>query len=390
MLLAATDDDRSILDPLFTPLRTERITLPNRFVMAPMTRKFAPGGVLPTGAPAYYRRRAEGGLGLIITEGAVPPHAVGHHSADVPDFPGAGAEIWRDVVGQVHDAGSKIFVQLWHAGLKRNPQDTANPREPSIGPSGVYPDGLLPARTMTERDIEEVIAAFASAARDAEQLGFDGVNLHGAHGYIIDQFFWSRTNLRSDGYNGDISGRTRFAVELIQAIRRSTGPGFSIMFRFSQTKNPHYDVKLVETPGELAQLLEPLAAAGVDIFDPSTRRFWLPEFEDSDLSLAGWTKKITGKPTMTIGSIGLETPMGGRRMEEIQDSKVSVTNLGRLMEMFSRGEFDLVGLGRSVLTNPSWPKLARAGRFDALHPYDQSAVADRLECANTTEIQGLA
>ena len=372
-----------MLELLFTPLKAERITLPNRFVMAPMTRKFSPGGVLPAGAAAYYRRRAEGGLGLIVTEGAVPPHAVGHHSADIPDFPGAGAgaETWREVVRQVHSAGGKIFVQLWHAGLKRDPRDTANPLEPSIGPSGAYPDGLLPARAMTDRDIEEVIAAFAAAARAAQRMGFDGVNLHGAHGYIIDQFFWSRTNQRDDGYNGDIAGRARFAVELVQAIRREVGPDFPIMFRFSQTKNPHYDVRLVEGPEELAQFLEPLVAAGVDIFDPSTRRFWLPEFEGSDLSLAGWTRKITGKPTMAIGSIGLETPMGGRRMSEIQDSKVSISNLDKLMEMFSRDEFDLVGLGRTVLTNPNWPNLVRAGRFDDLKPYDQSAVADRLECA---------
>ncbi len=370
------------VEPLFEPLRTEKITLPNRFAMAPMTRKMAPGGILPEGAPAYYRRRAEGGLGLIITEGAVPPHPVGHHSEDVPDFPGAGEERWAEVAREVHAAGSKVFVQLWHAGLKRDASDTANPTEPSIGPSGVYPNDFPLKRAMTDSDIADVIAAFASAAATAQRIGFDGVNLHGAHGYIMDQFFWSRTNRRDDGYNGDISTRTRFAREVIGGIREAVGPDFPIMFRFSQHKNPYYEVRLVENPRELAQLLEPLADAGVDFFDPSLRRFWLPEFEGSDLNMSGWIKKITGKPTMTIGSVGLENPMSGAKMSEVKDTEVSLVNLGSLLAMFRRGEFDLVGLARSVLTNPGWPKLVREGRFDEIYPYNQTVVMERLECAH--------
>jgi 2,4-dienoyl-CoA reductase-like NADH-dependent reductase (Old Yellow Enzyme family) len=238
---------------------------------------------------------------------------------------------------------------------------------------------------MTEADIADVIEAFASAALAARQLGFDGVELHGAHGYLIDQFFWDRTNLRTDGYNGDLVERTRFAVELIAAIRARVGPDFPIMLRWSQWKGPDYEAKLGRTPGELERFLSPLVAAGVDIFDCSTRRFWLPEFPGSDLNLAGWTRKITGKPAMTVGSVGLEAPLSGRRMETIGNSGLAIENLSRLMEMFDRGDFDLVGLGRSILMNPEWPRLMRERRFDALKVYDHHLVATRLECAGEAE-----
>jgi len=370
------------VEPLFAPLNTDVIGLPNRFAMSPMTRAFSPNGIPDAMTPAYYGRRAAGGAGLIITEGAAPPHAVAHHSANIPNFYGAALDVWRNVADAVHAAGSKIFVQLWHAGLGRRPAETLNPKEASIGPSGVLPDGHLPAREMTERDIEDVIDAFATAAESAVRLGFDGIDIHGAHGYIIDQFFWKRTNLRSDRYNGDIEERNRFGVELIRAMRARIGPRMPIMLRWSQWKGPDYEAKLVENPADLARFLEPLVDAGVDMFDCSTRRFWLPEFQGSSLNLAGWTKKITGKVTMTVGSVGLEAPLSGRRMEAITNSEVSLANLETLMEMFNRGDFDLVALGRSILMNPSWPQMIRERRFTELRTYDQQLVTKYLECAD--------
>jgi 2,4-dienoyl-CoA reductase-like NADH-dependent reductase (Old Yellow Enzyme family) len=370
------------IDPLFAELRTEKIALRNRLAMSPMTRAFSPQGIPDPGTPDYYRRRAAGGIGLVITEGAAPPHAVAHHSTNIPNFYGDALPVWREVAAAVHDAGAKIFVQLWHAGLGRRPAETLNPEEPSVGPSGYMPDGHQPARAMTERDIADVIDAFATAARSAKDIGFDGVNIHGAHGYLLDQFFWSRTNLRKDRYNGDIEERSRFAVEVISAMRRAVGPDFPIMLRWSQWKGPDYEAKLVENPKDLARFLEPLVDAGVDLFDCSTRRFWLPEFAGSDLNLAGWTRKVTGKPTMTVGSVGLEAPLSGRRMDTISSSEVSLANLTRLMEMFNRGDFDLVALGRSILMNPTWPQLIRERRFSEIRTYDHQRVAKYLECAD--------
>ncbi len=154
--------------------------------------------------------------------------------------------------------------------------------------------------------IEEIIQAFATAALTAKKLGFDGIEIHGAHGYLIDQFFWEKTNQRQDKYSGNMKARSQFAVEIIKACRNAVGPDFPIIFRYSQWKMGSYQAKLTTTPEELATFLAPLVEAGVDIFHCSTRRYWEPEFSGSKLNLAGWIKKITGKPTITVGSVGLD------------------------------------------------------------------------------------
>jgi 2,4-dienoyl-CoA reductase-like NADH-dependent reductase (Old Yellow Enzyme family) len=142
--------------------------------------------------------------------------------------------------------------------------------------------------------------------------------------------------------------------------------------RFSQWKVQDFAAKNVTTPEELAQFLEPLAEAGVDAFHCSQRRFWEPEFPGSDLNLAGWTKKLTGKPTITVGTVSLHTDflspsgtqdkMPGPPGEEYGRA----AGMGRLLEMLARGDFDLVAVGRALLADPSWPIKVRDGRFDEL------------------------
>jgi 2,4-dienoyl-CoA reductase-like NADH-dependent reductase (Old Yellow Enzyme family) len=370
------------IEPLFAPLDTGQIVLPNRLAMSPMTRSFSPGGIPDPATPAYYARRAAGGVGLVVTEGVAVPHAVAHQGTDIPDFHGAALDVWRAVATAVHAGGARIFVQLWHAGLGRRPSLTRNPDAPSIGPGEHLPDGHKPTRAMTDGDIADVIQAFVDATVSAKRIGMDGVEIHGAHGYLVDQFFWPVSNTRGDRYNGDIEARGRFAAELVRAMRAAVGPDFPIMLRWSQWKGPDYDAKLVTTPRELERFLAPLVDAGVDMFDCSTRRFWLPEFAGSAMNLAGWTRKVTGKTTMTVGSVGLEAPLSGRSMATIVNSEVSLANLTQLMTMFGRGDFDLVALGRSVLMNPDWPRLIREGRYGELRTYDQAIVAAHLECAN--------
>ena len=281
------------LSPLFRPISVCGLELRNRIVMAPMTREFAPNGLLSTDAPAYYARRAFGGAGLVITEGTAVGHPVSHHTARVPHFYGDEAlSRWKAVVDAVHAVGGRIFPQLWHTGLYRLREETHNPADSNIAPSVV---GRQQPRAMQDKDIAEVIDAFAKAAVDARRLGFDGVAVHGAHGYLIDQFLWPRTNRRTDAYGGSIANRVRFGVEVLRAIKAAVGTGFPILLRFSQWKGDQYGQELAKTPDELAEFLLPFADAGVDIFDASLRRFWLPEFDNSPLNLAGWAKKITGK-----------------------------------------------------------------------------------------------
>jgi 2,4-dienoyl-CoA reductase-like NADH-dependent reductase (Old Yellow Enzyme family) len=227
---------------------------------------------------------------------------------------------------------------------------------------------------MTKEDIKEVVDAFAQAALDSKNIGFDAIELHGAHGYLIDQFFWEGTNQRTDEYGGDLAGRSRFAIEIIEAVRAAVGPDFPIIFRWSQWKQQDYTAKLVNTPEELAPFVQALSDAGVDIFHCSQRRFWEPEFEGSDLNLAGWVKKLTNKPAITVGSVGLSQdflPEDGT--SNFKDAETE--NLDNLIERINDEEFDLVAVGRALISNPDWVKQVQAGNFEKLEAFDKAHLA---------------
>ena len=368
----------SIAD-LFRPFTLNGLTLPNRFVMAPMTRNFSPYGVPGPDVAAYYCRRAEGGMGLILTEGTSPNHPQAANMPQIPHIYGEEALAgWARVVEGVHAAGGRIFSQLWHVGAVSSPPGAALklPVSP-ISPSGLLKPGVKIGEPMTQADIDAVVEAFAQGTTNAQRVGFDGVEIHGAHGYIIDEFFWDGTNCRTDKYGGDLAQRTRFAVEIVQECRRRTGPNFPIQLRFSQWKGQEYTARLAATPQELARFLEPLAAAGLDAFHCSTRRFWEPEFEGSDLNLAGWTKKLTGKPTITVGSVSLDVDfmvsLGRMPAPKTEPSSgngdARAAHTDRLVEMLARGDFDLVAVGRAMLADPAWAAKVRDGRFSDLRPF---------------------
>ena len=357
---------------LFTPFTIHKLVLANRIVMAPMTRGQSPGGIPGPDVAAYYRRRAENGVGLILTEGTVINHPASAGSPNHPSFFGDEALAgWARVRQAVHDAGGRIMPQLWHVGMTRKPGGEPNPNVAPVGPSGLVKPGEKISEPLTEREIADLIAAYAQGAADARRLGFDGIELHGAHGYLIDQFFWVGTNQRTDRWGGDMVGRTRFGVEVVKACRRATAPDFPILLRFSQWKLNDYDAKLATTPDELSRFLAPLVDAGVDVFHCSTRRFWQPEFEGSELNLAGWTKKLTGRPTITVGSVGLDTEF----MSSLREGK-SATNVGieRLVQMVEAGEVDLVAVGRALLVDPAWVAKIREGRMADLLPFTPEAL----------------
>jgi 2,4-dienoyl-CoA reductase-like NADH-dependent reductase (Old Yellow Enzyme family) len=255
--------------------------------------------------------------------------------------------------------------QIWHVGTVRKVGDRPNPEAPPIGPSGLFKPGVKVAEPMTEAEIAAVIVAFAQAAADARRLGFDGIELHGAHGYLIDQFFWEGTNHRTDRYGGDMVARTHFAVEVIQACRRAVGPDFPILLRFSQWKQQDYAARLAATPELLGRFLAPLVDAGVDVFHCSTRRFWEPEFEGSPLNLAGWTKKLSGKPVITVGSVSLDTDM----FAAFRGQGAAITGIDELIEMIARDEVDLVAVGRALLVDPAWATKVRENRMQDLLPF---------------------
>jgi|AZIJ01.1.fsa_nt_gi 2,4-dienoyl-CoA reductase-like NADH-dependent reductase (Old Yellow Enzyme family) len=367
-------------DALFTPFTINNVALPNRIVMAPMTRNFSPDNIPGDNVADYYRRRAEGGVGLIITEGTYVNHPSAGAYENVPFFYGERALAgWKKVVEDVHAAGAKIAPQLWHTGIMRGVGGEGSSLEPyldapALGPSGLLMPGKEIGRTMSLDDIEQVVSAYVQAAVDAKALGFDGIEIHGAHGYLIDQFFWEGTNQRNDAYGGSLVKRTQFAVDIISGIREQVGPDYPIIFRFSQWKLMDYHARLVNSPEELAQFLHPLSEAGVDVFHCSTRRFWQPEFSGSDLNLAGWTKKITGKPSITVGSVSLEDDFLDEQARGISEHS-EPASIGNLAALLDRGDFDLVAIGRSLIPNPDWPKRVKAGQEDTLLAYDKRYLA---------------
>lgn len=362
------------VDALFSPFSMGKLQLSNRVVMAPMTRSFSPGGVPGDPVVDYYRRRAEADVGLIITEGTTVDHKAANGYPNVPRFHGEDALAgWRRVVDAVHAAGGKIAPQLWHVGSVRRLGTEPDGTVPGYGPMEKIKDGKLIVQGMTQANIDDVVDAFARAARDAQAIGMDAVEIHGAHGYLIDQFFWEGSNQRSDGYGGSLTNRSRLAIEIIRAVRRAVGPDFPVIFRFSQWKQQDYSARLVQSPEQLASFLTPLSDAGVDIFHCSTRRFWEPEFSGSDLNLAGWTRKLTGKPTITVGSVGLSgsefTTFFGNTDEVAKPASIE-----GLLERLNAREFDLVAVGRALLVDAQWSRKVRESRQQEILPFTRQAL----------------
>jgi 2,4-dienoyl-CoA reductase-like NADH-dependent reductase (Old Yellow Enzyme family) len=361
-------------DVLFQPFKLKGLSLPNRVVMAPMTRSKSPGQIPNDAVAAYYRARAEGGVGLILTEGTSPEHKSASNDVNVPAFFGEDSlRGWANVLKEVKAAGGHIMPQLWHQGIVRHAGSGPYPDAKSMGPSGLSKPGKPVAEPMTDSEIADVIAGFAKSARYAKDLGFDGVELHGAHGYIIDEFFWDGTNQRGDKYGGSLEKRTNFAADVTRAVRAAVGEAFPILLRFSQWKQQDFTARLATSPAELERFLKPLIDAGVDCFHCSTRRFWEPEFPEdgSDMNLAGWTKKLSAKPTITVGSVSLNEDF----ITAFRTASAETTGIERLLEMLARGDFDLVAVGRALIVNPDWPNKVRAGHFDELRPYTPEALA---------------
>jgi 2,4-dienoyl-CoA reductase-like NADH-dependent reductase (Old Yellow Enzyme family) len=374
--------------PLFQPFAAGSLSLANRIVMAPMSRYFCPDEIPNAAMIAYYRRRAAAGVGLIISEATYVPHPSAHSYQNVPVFYGdASLAGWKQVIDAVHAEGGRMFPQLWHTGSFRQ--------------VGMHPDASVPGfdasenlnafehtshrtKAMTESDIADVIAAYAAAAGSAAQLGFDGVEIHGAHGYLIDSFFWSETNRRDDRWGGDIGGRMRFGAEVVKAIRTAVGPHFPISFRWSQFKQQDYRAKLARTPEELELVLAPLVDAGVDIFHASARRYWEAAFKDvSPLTLAGWTKKVTGKPTIAVGSVGLggvastaKTSPTHVDSSTINFADAPLDGVDKVEDLLSAGEFDLIAVGRALLADHEWALKVKQGRLADRRAFSKELLRD--------------
>lgn len=348
---------------LFETVALGSTTLDNRVGVAPMTRTSATEEGLATDQMvSYYTSFARGGFGLIITEGIYPDDK---HSQGYFNQPGIVSEeqiqAWKKVVDSVHQAGAKIFAQLMHAGALS--QGNRFMKE-SIAPSAVEPKGeqlefyggkgpFPTPREATKEDITKVINGFVMAAKHAKSAGFDGVEIHGANGYILDQFLTDYTNQRTDEYGGSTENRVRLLVEVSKAVREAVGSGFTVGIRISQGKVNDYAHKWAGKEKDAEIIFGQLGQAGLDFIHVTEYEAWQPAFPegegtsatdsafgDGGATLAALAKKYGGIPVMANGH--LEDP-------------------AKAAEVIDKGEADVITLGKGALANHDWVNKVKNG-----------------------------
>jgi 2,4-dienoyl-CoA reductase-like NADH-dependent reductase (Old Yellow Enzyme family) len=362
--------DRVDVDPLFEPLTIGAFRLKNRFVMPGMQRGFCKDGMPLPELADYYRKRAEGGVALVIGESAAIDHPSATAQPSAARLNAATADGWARCIAGVRGAGSEMLLQLWHEGGLRNDRDGE-----TLSPSGFGHPKLPQGRAMTAGDIASVRDGYVRSALIAQRAGASGIEVHCAHGYFLDLFLWPDTNLRDDGYGGpDIAHRVRFPAEITAAIRDACGPEFLISVRFSQWKEHDYRAKVAPAHEDLAVMVTAFREAGADMLHASTRRFWTPEWPGKDWSLAGWTRHLSGLPTITVGSVGLDKDVMESFTTEGAMTTTIPQSLAELARRLEAGEFDLVSVGRSLISDPDWVNKVRIGDFDAIRPFRKEDV----------------
>ncbi len=269
-------DLTSEAEPLFAPYRLSGISLGNRMVMAPMTRNRASSDGVPHPlAKVYYAQRAS--AGLIVTEATYASPGGGAYHTPGLQTP-AQVAAWKDVTDAVHAAGGKIFVQLWHTG--RTSHADLRGGMPPLGPSPIACEGdtrvseterkpkVVP-RPLTIPEIKTIVAEYRAAALNAVTAGFDGIELHGANGYLIDEFTRDGSNQRTDEYGGSIENRARFGLEIARACSDAIG-ATRVGYRISPTSpfNSMSDSNPVATFSYLAAELDKLGIAYLHVIDP--------------------------------------------------------------------------------------------------------------------------
>jgi len=338
---------------IFSPFTLGSIHLRNRVIMAAMGNNFShPQGMVSDRAIAYYTERAKGGVGLIITE-ASPVSLSGRHRGrglcayDDSFLPGL-----RRLVTSIHAHGSDIALQLHHAGRLADPEITrSSPLAPSPIPRG---PGFPSPKEMSREEIQEVVSQFGSAARRAKEAGFDAVEVHGAHGYLIHQFLSPRTNKREDLYGGNPEKRARFALEVLKHVRQELGDSFPIFFRLSAKEflNGGY---LLEEALDWAKEIEKAGASAIHVSGGTTE------------SLLGSAHVI---PPMIFPD-AYHIPLAAAIKKKVRIPVVAVGRLGtpELAERILReGQADLIAAGRAFLCDPYWPLKAARGETDRIRP----------------------
>ncbi len=332
---------------LFRPFKLKGLVIPNRILMAPMGNNLAdPRGMVTPRTRAYYLERARGGVGMIITEAVAVNLAGRHRAGGLSLFDSSHEDGMGRLVEALHDQGSTVAIQLNHSGRLVDPNVSGGR---VMGPSAIQapPRTVLPT-PFTIKEIEETISDFAQSAKRAVDLGFDAIEIHGAHGYLVHQFFSPRSNQRKDPYGEDLEGRMRFPLEIVRSIRESVSEDFPLIFRISAVEEEEGGI-VVE---EAISLGKALKAAGVDILHVSAGTTEGPRSsvytiqpqalpEGCLIHFAERFRKEVGPPVIAVGRI-TRPEMAERFLTE--------------------GRVDLIALGRGLLADPQWPNKA-AGKL---------------------------
>ncbi|AKD05848.1 NADH:flavin oxidoreductase [Pontibacter korlensis] len=336
---------------MFSEGQLGKLQLKNRIGLAPMTRTSAENNGMPSEAmKRYYTRYAKGGFGLIITEGTYPDEKYSQGYFNQPGIANdRQVEGWKELVQSVQNEGAKIICQIMHAGALS--QGNAHAKE-TIGPSAVQPkgkqmefyggQGAFPVpREMTKQDIADVVKGFSQAAKNAKEAGFDGIEIHGANGYILDQFLTDYTNQRQDEYGGSTENRVRLLVETVQACREAVGEGFPVGIRISQSKVNDYTHKWAGEEEDAEIIFSALGTAGLDFIHVTEYHADQPAFKEGGPTLAALAKKHSGLPVVVNGN--LDAP-------ELGES------------VLQSGDVDVVTLGKTALANKDWVNKVSEGK----------------------------
>jgi 2,4-dienoyl-CoA reductase-like NADH-dependent reductase (Old Yellow Enzyme family) len=340
----------SVTKSLFEVVKLGNTTLDNRLGVAPMTRISAtPEGVVTNQMISYYTSFARGGFGLIITEGT---YIDNKYSQTYFDQPGIAfdeqAKAWKKIVDSVHHAGAKIFMQIQHSGALSQGNSFV---QETIAPTAVQPkgeqlnfylgEGSYPTpREATKEEIKEVITSFVNAAKRAKSAGFDGIEIHGANGYLLDEFLTDYTNQRTDEYGGSTENRVRLLVEVSKAVRETVGHNFTIGIRISQGKVNDYTHKWAGKEKDAEIIFGQLGQAGLDYIHVTEYKAWEPAFDSSEASLAALAKKY-----------GKVSVIANGHLEDTEKAK----------EMVEKEEADVITLGKGALANHDWVNKVKTG-----------------------------
>ena len=345
---------------LFAPIVINGHTVTNRLSVAPMTRITATkDGRATEKMTRYYERFARGGFGTVITEGIYTDQAFSQGYLNQPGMTDeAQANAWKPIVNGIKAHGALAIAQLMHAGAISQGNRF---RDGTVGPSAIQPKGTqmtfyhgkdryaLPA-AITETQIADAINGFAeSAGRAIENAGFDAIEIHGANGYLLDQFLTDYANKRADRWDGSTENRVRLILETFKAVRAKVGPRVPVGVRISQGKVNDYDHKWAAAERDAEIIFGSLAEAGVDFIHVTEHEAWKPAFTPGGASLMRLAKRYAPKAVIFANG--------------------SLHNVERAVAALDEGA-DILTIGRGALANPDLPR--RLSERDVLNDFDPS------------------